>query len=734
MADLVGLFNLLAPFFGLIGLGFLCGKVAGRPEAGLAWMQFFLIYVALPCLFYTLISDKPLDELANGPFILTTTLCTAIVFAISCLVGLWSMRGNIPQAVMQGVAGSYSNIGYMGPPLILSAIGPAASAPVALIFVFDSVFLFSVVPLLMAVAGVKRRHWLATAGEVAWKVATHPFNLATAAGVLGSFLHLQLPAAADRIVTWLSGAAAPCALFGGGVEVEHADLRGEDDETVVGHPVARRAQAVAVEDRADLRAVGEDDARGTVPGLHQRGVELVERARPASISVWFSHASGIIISTECGSDRPPRCSSSSTSSKDAESEAPGVQIGKIRSRSPGIRSEVEQRLAGPHPVAVAHHRVDLAVVGDEPERVRQRPARERVGGEPRVDDGQGGGHPLVDQVGEEAVELVGGEHPLVDEGARRQRREVGVGLLLGPLAQAEGAALQRHPGHPLPGAGHEQLAEGGHHASGRSRPAASGSMGTSRQPRTVRPSSVGELLDPAGGSWRPAPRRRAGSRADGVRVRRRAARSRRRGDRAQERVGHLQQDPRAVAGVGLGARGAAVVEVAERGQRLRHDAWLASPVRVATKATPQASCSCRGRTDPGAAGMRAQDGSRRRRATRSRVDVVAQTLKGAQGTSAGQRQASGEIPSLTRSLGGRRRSASWCTASDGSGSRASVASRSPGSTSRGPGGWRARPHEVRRGQHEQHDRGPHVEPQAPRRRPAGRVDAQVSRSSPAPAV
>ena len=33
------------------------------------------------------------------------------------------------------------------------------------------------------------------------------------------------------------------------------------------------------------------------------------------------------------------CSSSSTSSNDAESEAPGVQIGKSRSRSPGIRSE-----------------------------------------------------------------------------------------------------------------------------------------------------------------------------------------------------------------------------------------------------------------------------------------------------------------------------------------------------------------------------------------------------------
>ena len=33
------------------------------------------------------------------------------------------------------------------------------------------------------------------------------------------------------------------------------------------------------------------------------------------------------------------CRSSSTSSKDAESLAPGVQIGNSRSRSPGIRSE-----------------------------------------------------------------------------------------------------------------------------------------------------------------------------------------------------------------------------------------------------------------------------------------------------------------------------------------------------------------------------------------------------------
>ncbi|HEY8383556.1 MAG TPA: AEC family transporter [Microvirga sp.] len=218
MSDLVGLFNLLAPFFGLIGLGFFCGKVVKRPEAGLAWMQFFLIYVALPCLFYKLIADKPLDQLANWAFIAATTICTYCAFAFSFAAGMWHTR-DLPQSVMQGVAGSYSNIGYMGPPLILSAIGPAASAPVVLIFVFDNLLLFSLVPLLMAVAGVEKRSFLATVGDIVWKVVTHPFNVATAAGVLASYLHLELPLPAMKMVDWLSGAAAPCALFLLGVTV-----------------------------------------------------------------------------------------------------------------------------------------------------------------------------------------------------------------------------------------------------------------------------------------------------------------------------------------------------------------------------------------------------------------------------------------------------------------------------------------------------------------------------------
>ncbi len=259
MSELIGLFNLLAPFFGLIGLGFFCGKVVRQHEAGLAWMQFFLIYVSLPCLFFRLIADKPLDQLANWSFIAATTLSTFLAFAMAFGTG-WRHTRDLPQSVMQGVAGSYSNVGYMGPPLVLGALGAAASAPVVLIFVFDNLLLFSLVPLLMSVAGIEKLSVSATIRKIVWRILTHPFNVATALGIAASYFHLRLPQAADQMVTWLSGAAAPCALFILGVTVAMRPLwRIPDGRAGAGDDQADRPSA------ADLAlAVGD---RGFRAGL-----------------------------------------------------------------------------------------------------------------------------------------------------------------------------------------------------------------------------------------------------------------------------------------------------------------------------------------------------------------------------------------------------------------------------------------------------------------------------------
>lgn len=210
--------NLALPFFGLIALGYICGKLMDLPEAGLVWMNFFIVYVALPALFFNLISASPIAELANWGFIFSTTISTVAMFALAFGVGLWRNR-EVGAATISGVAGSYSNIGYMGPGLTLAALGTQSVVPTALIFVADNIFLFSATPFLMGLRGTGQESGWATARLVIKRIITHPFNIATAVGVTAAFFHWQPPASIGKMLSFLQNAAAPCALFVMGVTV-----------------------------------------------------------------------------------------------------------------------------------------------------------------------------------------------------------------------------------------------------------------------------------------------------------------------------------------------------------------------------------------------------------------------------------------------------------------------------------------------------------------------------------
>ena len=45
--------DLALPFFGLIGLGYICGRLFDFGEEGLAWINVLIVYVALPCMFFS---------------------------------------------------------------------------------------------------------------------------------------------------------------------------------------------------------------------------------------------------------------------------------------------------------------------------------------------------------------------------------------------------------------------------------------------------------------------------------------------------------------------------------------------------------------------------------------------------------------------------------------------------------------------------------------------------------
>lgn len=214
MSDVIGL---VLPFFGMIFIGFLVARITRQPLEALGWMNTFIVYVALPALFFQLLAKTPFEQLTEWSFVLGSLLATYAVFS---LMFAWSMlvtRGGIAQATITSLAAAYGNIGYMGPGLALLAFGEQAAVPVALVFCFENIVHFTVAPMMMALSGNEKAPPFQLALGVLRKIVLHPFIMATALGVAAAYLQFHPPLPIDRFLEYLSRAAAPCALFAMGV-------------------------------------------------------------------------------------------------------------------------------------------------------------------------------------------------------------------------------------------------------------------------------------------------------------------------------------------------------------------------------------------------------------------------------------------------------------------------------------------------------------------------------------
>lgn len=222
MAEIAGL---LFPFFGLIFIGYLAARITKQPAEALGWLNTFIIYAALPALFFKLVAKTPVDQLARMDFVALSLIATYSIFVALFLIGYFVRRNSFADCTIQSFAGSYGNIGYMGPGLALLALGERAAVPVALIVCLENAAHFITAPALMAVAGGDKRSPLKLAGDVARKVITHPFILSVIFGFFAAVAAWHPPQPVQQLVDYLAQSAAPCALFAMGVTLALRPLK-----------------------------------------------------------------------------------------------------------------------------------------------------------------------------------------------------------------------------------------------------------------------------------------------------------------------------------------------------------------------------------------------------------------------------------------------------------------------------------------------------------------------------
>jgi malonate transporter and related proteins len=213
--------NLALPFFGLILLGVAATRFWHLPEEGLAWLNVFVIYFALPALIFLIVAAAPFEKLVDWPYVTATSAVTIAAFLGVFVISRWFLGTRFKLAALHGTAASYGNVGYMGLPLAVAFFGPEATVPAALVFCFDCTVQYVLTAGLATLAHEdnEEAHWAEIGRRVAKQIFTHPFILATIAGTVASAFQWKAPGALGTILAMLMGSAGPCALFALGVTV-----------------------------------------------------------------------------------------------------------------------------------------------------------------------------------------------------------------------------------------------------------------------------------------------------------------------------------------------------------------------------------------------------------------------------------------------------------------------------------------------------------------------------------
>ena len=203
-------------------------------------------------------------------------------------------------------------------------------------------------------------------------------------------------------------------------EIQHPHLGGEDELIVVRHVIPGGPQAVAVQHRAHHVAVGEEDGGRTVPGLHERGVILVQ--------IPLGAGNGAVVAPglrDRHHDGQRQVHARHHQKLQRIVQHGRVGAGDVDHRQHLVHIPVQQPgghglLPGQHTVHIAPDSVDLAVVGHEAVGVGPLPGRVGVGGEAGVDQGHGGLIVAALQIRIEAPQLFHQKHALIDDGTAGQ--------------------------------------------------------------------------------------------------------------------------------------------------------------------------------------------------------------------------------------------------------------------------------------------------------------------------
>ena len=208
---MLAIFLKTLPFFAVIGLGFMAGRTRFLTADATASLTRFVFYFPLSAMLFGFAARLSLAEIFDLRYVLAYLAASLAVWGLVFAVGRLR-RLALTEAAMEAHAAVSGNTGFLGVPLLVKLIGPAAAAPVMMVLTIDMV-LFSSLITLVITAAREGRVRPETLVPLARGLLANPMIVSIVLGFVWSGAGLPLPGPLDEFLTLLGAAATPCALF-----------------------------------------------------------------------------------------------------------------------------------------------------------------------------------------------------------------------------------------------------------------------------------------------------------------------------------------------------------------------------------------------------------------------------------------------------------------------------------------------------------------------------------------
>ncbi len=204
--------ELAAPLFMLVLAGYLLAASGRWPKAVSDALAKFVFAVAVPALLFSLMSDFSKLPPVDARLLIAFFGGCLIVFVLGRMVGLWLFRLNGVEQSVFALGGIFANNVLLGVPIAKASLGEAAMPSVALVLVFNSLTLWTLVTVSVEWA----RHGelsLRGFGNTLRSVLTNPIVASVLAGAAFGLTGLPLPALLGTPLSLLGSSAVPLSLI-----------------------------------------------------------------------------------------------------------------------------------------------------------------------------------------------------------------------------------------------------------------------------------------------------------------------------------------------------------------------------------------------------------------------------------------------------------------------------------------------------------------------------------------